>query len=128
VKKAEADRIVARQSSRSKTPLHDAVCFPAQQCAEKYLKALMEELSLAVSKTHDLDYILTLLRPHHPTLAPLRRGLIFLSAFAVDTRYPGKNASKHQAASALRRMDQVRAVARNLLGILPPRKRRRKSP
>ncbi|HBI42076.1 MAG TPA: hypothetical protein DDY78_04345 [Planctomycetales bacterium] len=39
VKKAEADRVVALQSSQSATPLHDAVCFHAQQCAEKYLKA-----------------------------------------------------------------------------------------
>ena len=44
VRKAEADREVAIQSSGSKKPLHDVVCFHCQQCAEKYLKGLMEEL------------------------------------------------------------------------------------
>lgn len=60
VKKAEADHVVAVLSSRSAVPLHDAVCFHGQQCAEKYLKALLEELGLLVPKTHDLDHLLTL--------------------------------------------------------------------
>jgi uncharacterized protein len=63
----------------SKVPVHDGVCFHCQQCAEKYLKALMEELGLPVPKTHDLDLLLRALLPHHPTLRSLRRGLLFLS-------------------------------------------------
>jgi HEPN domain-containing protein len=128
VKKAESDHVMAVQSSRSPTPLHDGVCFHCQQCSEKYLKALLEELGLPVAKTHDLDDLLTDLRPHHPTLQSLRRGLLFLSNFAVESRYPGKNIIKRQAASALRWKDKVRTEARNLLGIQPPRKRRKKSP
>jgi hypothetical protein len=54
----------------------------------------MEELGLPVPKTHVLDLLLTALVPHHPTLRSLRRGLLFLSLFAVDTRYPGNSASK----------------------------------
>ena len=111
---------MARQSSRSRIPLHDGVCFHCQQCAEKYLKALLEELGLPVPKTHDLDHLLTALRPHYPALVALRRGLIFLSEFAIDPRYPGDNATKRQAASALRWMEKVRAAARDLLGIRPP--------
>src|SRR5438105_13297296 len=53
VKKAEQDYVLAKQGSRSKVPVHDGVCFHCQQCAEKYLKGLMEELGLAVPKTHD---------------------------------------------------------------------------
>ena len=102
VKKAEDDHLVANQSSRSKVPLHDAVCFHCQQCAEKYLKGLLEELGLPVPHTHNLDDVLNLLLPHHPTLCSFRRGLIFLTDFAVETRYPGESASKRQAASALR--------------------------
>lgn len=109
-------------------PLHDVVCFHCQQCAEKYLKGILEELGLTIPKTHDLDYLLALLLPHHSSLRSLRRGLIFLTDFAVDTRYPGNNASKRQAASALRWMDRVRTVARALLGIRVRRKRRKKSP
>jgi hypothetical protein len=49
-------------------------------------------------------------------LRPLRRGLLFLSVFAVDVRYPGINASKRQAAAALRWAVRVRTAARALLG------------
>ncbi|HTU17708.1 MAG TPA: HEPN domain-containing protein [Gemmataceae bacterium] len=128
VRKAEADYVAARMCSRDAKPLHDVVCFHCQQCAEKYLKALMEELGLSIPKTHDLDNLLTLLLPHHSSLRSLRRGLVFLTDFAVDTRYPGNNASKRQAGAALRWNDRVRTAARNLLGIRSRRSRRKKSP
>src|SRR2546421_3886288 len=102
VKKAEQDYVLATHGSRSKVPLHDAVCFHCQQCAEKYLKGLMEELGLAVPKTHDLDQLRNTLQPHHPALKPLKRGLTFLTPFAVDVRYPGDRASKREAGAALR--------------------------
>jgi HEPN domain-containing protein len=56
--------MVAVQESESKIPVHDAVCFHCQQCVEKYLKALMEELGHTVPKTHFLDHLLTALKPH----------------------------------------------------------------
>src|SRR5438874_8121385 len=108
MKKAEADFLGAKRLGRGTDPLHDLVAFHCQQCAEKYLKGLMEELGLSVAKTHDLAVLLIALVPHHPTLRPLRRGLGFLSGFAVDTRYPGNSASKRQAVAALRWMDRVR--------------------
>jgi HEPN domain len=77
----------------------------------------MEELGLAVPKTHVLDQHLAALVAHHPTLRTLRRGLLFLSLFAVETRYPGKSASKRQAVAALRWAARVRTQARALLGI-----------
>jgi HEPN domain-containing protein len=76
--------------------------FSCQQCAEKYLKALLEQLGLTIPRTHNLDDLLNLLSPHHSTLRGIRRGLIFLTDFAVGTRYPGRNASKRQAVAALR--------------------------
>jgi HEPN domain-containing protein len=108
--------------------LHDVVCFHGQQCAEKYLKALLEELGLSVPKTHVLDRVLRLLLPHHPTLRSIRRGLDFLTQFAVDIRYPGDNASKRQAEAALRWAGRVRTSARAILGIRSPRSPRKKSP
>jgi HEPN domain-containing protein len=104
--------------------LHDLVCFHGQQCAEKYLKALLEELGIAIAKTHDLDTLLTVLRPYHATLGSLRRGLVFLTDFAVDTRYPGNDATKRQAEAALRWTTKLRTLARALLGIRRPRHRR----
>jgi HEPN domain-containing protein len=117
VRKAEEDLVVAKQSRRSRTPLHSSVCFHCQQAAEKYLKGLMAELGLTVPKTHELDHLLTDLHPYHPTLRSLRRGLAFLSDFAVDVRYPDESASKRQAVAALRWAERVRATARALLGL-----------
>src|SRR5262249_39345835 len=119
VKKAEGDYETARLGGQSKVPLHDTVCFHCQQCAEKYLKGLMQELGLSIPKIHDLEVLLTLLRPHYPKLQSMRRGLIFLTDFAVETRYPGRNATKRQATAALRWMDRVRTASRDLLGIGP---------
>jgi HEPN domain-containing protein len=105
--------------------VHDIVCFHCQQSTEKYLKALLNELGAAIPKTHDLDDLLGLLAPHHPTLRALRRGLKFLTDFAVEIRYPGESASKRQAEAALRWEDRVRTAARNLLGIRTRRRRSR---
>ena len=91
------------------------MCFHCQQYAEKYLKALLEEVGVAVEKTHDLDKLLTTLRPHHRSLGSLRRGLRFLTEFAVDTRYPGNSATKREARAALRWATRVRTAARTML-------------
>ncbi len=128
VTKAEADHDVAVQVRQSQKPHHDHVCFLCQQCSEKYLKALLEERGMSIPKTHDLGLLLTLLKPHYPTLGALSRGLNFLSDFAVDVRYPGASAKKRQAVAALRWMEKVRTVVRDLLGIRPQPKNRKKSP
>ncbi|HEX5272634.1 MAG TPA: HEPN domain-containing protein [Gemmataceae bacterium] len=123
VKKAEVDHRAATSLHRRKLLVHDAVCFHCQQCAEKYLKALMEELTLAIPKTHDLALLLNTLRPHHPRgLRSLGRGMAFLNGFAVDIRYPGKDSNKRQAEAALRWAGLVRTAARALLGIRPSRR------
>jgi HEPN domain-containing protein len=102
--------------------MHDAVCFHCQQSAEKYLKALMDELTLPTPKTHDLALLLRTLLPHHGGLRSVSRGMAFLNGYAVDVRYPGRDANKRQAEAALRWEDRVRTAARALLGLRPPRR------
>lgn len=123
VGKAEDDYQLAAEGSRLSRPFHDQVCFHCQQAAEKYLKAVLEQLGLSVPKTHDLERLLGALLPHHPTLRPLRRGLAFLTNFSVAIRYPGERAFKRQAVSALRWAGKVRSACRSLLGIRSPRRR-----
>ncbi len=117
VMKAEEDLDAARELARARKRLHDSVCFHCQQCAEKYLKALLEEQGLAVPKTHNLVSLLPLLRPHFPSIQSLRRGTDFLTRFAVDTRYPGHRATKRQADSSLRWAQRVRDTVRPWLGL-----------
>ncbi len=85
--------------------------------AEKYLKALLQELGLPIQRTHDLLELLFNLTPHYPDLRRLKRGLELLTPFAVDARYPGFHARKRQAAAALRWAERVRTECRKLLEI-----------
>lgn len=77
----------------------------------------MEEHGLPVPKIHFLDVLLTALKPYYPDLNGLRRGMMFLSLYAVDARYPGDDATKRQAAAALRWARKVRHEVRRILGI-----------
>lgn len=119
VRKAEADFLAAGQLVRGIVPLHDAVCFHCEQAAEKYLKALFVELGLTAPRTHNLVALLPILVSHFPLLLRFRRGLDFLTRFAVDTRYPGESATKRQATSAWRWAGYVRQACRALLGLGP---------
>jgi HEPN domain-containing protein len=117
LRKAEADHKSARKNALLRPPHKDLVCFLCQQAAEKYFKALLQELSVRIPRTHDLRALLQLILPHHPTLHRLNRGLLSLSRFAVDYRYPGANATARQMQSALRCMERVRKLLRRTLGL-----------
>lgn len=125
VKKAEADYRLAERTLAGNEPFHDQVCFLYQQSAEKYLKALLEELGRGIPKTHDLALLFDLVIIDFPTLRGRKRGLNSLTEFAVVTRYPGENATKRQALAAKRCAGRVRDECRSLLRI---RTRRRKAP
>ena len=87
--------------------------------AEKYLKALLQELGAAVPRTHDMEDLLDWLLPHDATLAPLRRGVSGLTKYAVEYRYPGQRATTRQMKSALRIAGRVRREIRGRLGLTP---------
>src|SRR5262245_26820183 len=93
VRKAEDDLGGARELAGVNPPRRDLVCFHCQQAAEKYLKALLQELGAAVPRTHDLEDLLDSLLPHDATLASLRRGRVSLTRDAVDYRYPSLRAT-----------------------------------
>ena len=99
VKKAEDDHNTAHFLAANKLPLHDHVCFHCQQCAEKYLKALLQEAGLFIPKIHDCETLLDLLPPQYASVRQFSRGLAILSEYAVTVRYPGENATKRKATS-----------------------------
>src|SRR5262245_43000312 len=84
IRKAESDFRVAKSLAGMRPPAHDEVCFHAQQAAEKFFKALLQEWGLPVPKIHELDNLLAMLLPRDATLQVVRRGLHGLSRFAVD--------------------------------------------
>lgn len=90
----------------------DAVCFHAQQSAEKYLKARLFDAAVPFAKIHDLEKLLNDLLPIEPSWISLRNEAIVLSSFAVEFRYPGMNAIKSDAKEAIKHCRLIRNTAR----------------
>lgn len=120
VEKAEGDlATVGREIRARKAPNYDAVCFHAQQCTEKYLKALLKEANIPFGKTHHLIALLDLLLTVESSWETLRRGLERLTGFAVHVRLPGESADKATAREASALCRAIRTKARVSLGLEP---------
>ncbi len=118
IAKAEADFNTAqRESQVVDGPNHDAVCFHAQQCVEKYLKAKLVDADVEFGKTHDLGIILNLLVRVVPSWESLREDMDALSGLAVEVRYPGYCAEADDAAEAMEIARRVRHVVRQEFGL-----------
>ena len=116
IQKAEGDFATAGRELRArKNPNYDAACFHAQQCAEKYLKAILQELSVPFGKSHNLIGLLDLLLSHDSAWENIRADLEVLSVYAVGVRYPGESADKPAARMALRHLNAARSRARRSL-------------
>jgi HEPN domain-containing protein len=117
VQKAEGDSASAERELRArKAPNYDAACFHAQQCAEKYLKALLTQQDLPFRPIHDLEVLLSLIIPVSPDFELIRDLLLLLNDYAVDFRYPGEIATKEEARAAVKAMRAVRAFIRRKFG------------
>jgi HEPN domain-containing protein len=116
-RKAENDWKVAQREMHSPGPVHDAVCFHAQQSAEKYLKAFLEEHGLGFARTHDLVVLLDRCAGGLPDLDLLRPRLAGLTAFGTTYRYPGADADEADAIEALAVAERTRELLRVALGI-----------
>ena len=115
IRKAEGDYAMMHQSHGPSNPIYDGICFHAQQCIEKYLKAWLQEASIHFTKTHDLKELLNLIVPTIPDWDAWRSDLSTLSRHAVDFRYPGKSATAKDAAHAIDVCNTVRQAVREHL-------------
>lgn len=74
ISKAEGDWTSSVILFRSrKHPNYDGACFHTQQCAEKYLKARLEEAGITFGKTHDLEKLLSLALKVEPSWNVLKQ-------------------------------------------------------
>lgn len=118
IRKAEEDFAVAQREMRARTcPAYGAICFHAQQCAEKYFKARLCEGGKAVTKTHDLPTLLTELATLDASLQLLDPAARVLVDFAVRYRYPGAWASRAVARTALNHAKLIRETMRRTMGL-----------
>ena len=106
-----------REVRVTENPNFEGVCFHAQQCAEKYLKARLCETDVPFRKVHDLVALLGSALEVEPTWERHREDLAYLSAFAVGVRYPGESADRDCALDAQSRCRAFRTAARQSLGL-----------
>ncbi|HEX5809315.1 MAG TPA: HEPN domain-containing protein [Anaerolineales bacterium] len=114
---AEDDFESARILIRRKKPLLYSACFHAQQCAEKYLKALLLFKDQEFPKVHDLNTLDDLCSGIGIFLGMDKTDLARLSAYAVMSRYPGEEPALDEAREAIETAKTVRRFARSYLGL-----------
>lgn len=118
VAKAEGDfAMLQRECQVRENPNYDGICFHAQQCAEKYLKARLCEADISFTKIHDLVALLEQVLKAEPTWETFSEDLAYLSDFAVTFRYPGESADAESALDAQRRCHIFRNAARQVFGL-----------
>ena len=118
VEKAEADVRTARRELRARVePNFDAVCFHAQQAAEKYLKAACVEADVEFPRTHDVGALLAILAPSRLALVGLEVASDLLASCAVEVRYPGRSSDREDARETLKAAEAIRAASRQILGL-----------
>jgi HEPN domain-containing protein len=118
IEKAEGDFFTATREIRVRThPNYDTVCFHAQQCAEKYLKAFLEEVHSDFPRTHHLIDLLELCVSFDASFELQRDILIRLDGYAVRSRYPGHVADLDEARMAFQAVKLVRAFIRSKLNL-----------
>ena len=116
VRKADSDWVgIKRLQYPSLTPdVYDAICFHAQQCVEKYLKAWLQEANLRVPRTHNLNTLLRLIVPTHPEWRAWRTDFAKFTPHAVDVHYE-TFATEAEVEHAMRVCGEVRAAIRAVL-------------
>jgi HEPN domain-containing protein len=113
VAKAEEDCAGAiALNRRRKTPLPNLVCFHAQQCAEKYLKAFLLFQKISFPRIHDLVALLDLCVEQDRSFEALRQASLHLDPYSVLFRYPGQDATIEDAKPALEAMRTIRTFIR----------------
>ena len=118
VEKAEADYITMQKLLPVTNPrLHDIICFHAQQCIEKYLKAWLQEKNIHTPRTHNLAELLDLIVPMLPAWYHWQPDFKIIMAYAVDPRYPGDSRTAEDTHHAMHICGEVRQAVRTQLNL-----------
>jgi HEPN domain-containing protein len=112
LKKADNDLKTAKDELNTENPATDTVCFHAQQCAEKYLKAYLIYHQVYFRKTHNIAELIELCKkvdPDFETLYDFKAER--LTPYAVEARYPEEFffPSLEEAKEAIETAEKVKA-------------------
>ncbi len=117
IERAEEDFAIARSALHRKTPLIYPACFHAQQCVEKYLKAILTSKNIPCPKTHDLLMLFTICEESSILIPIETKDLNTLNDYSVRVRYPGDYPTVDDAKEALIIANNIRRFSRKVLGI-----------
>ena len=116
IDRAESDfRVACRESAVTVDPSYEAVCFHAQQCIEKLMKAVLVDRGVVPPRTHDLLAVAGMVSTAAPGWTWSSMELSTLSAAAVGFRYPGNPVEQEDADEMLDICSRIRA---SLLALL----------
>ena len=115
IQKAEGDYKTAKWGQQAPDPVHDTICFHAQQCVEKYLKAWLQEANIPAPRTHDLEELLNLIVSTLPAWSRWQPTLKIITAYAVESRYPGDSRTADDTHHAMQICDEARHAVRTQL-------------
>ena len=85
--KADNDITIAGKDLKTDNPVTDAICFHAQQAAEKYLKAYLVFKDIEPEKTHKIEKLVLACMTFDEAFLSLKNTDI-LTEYAVEFRYP----------------------------------------
>ncbi len=118
---AEEDYAIVKLIQQAPTQgLNNPICFHAQQCIEKYLKAWLQEANLPVPRPHDVKELLDLIVPTLPAWRAWEAAFSTFDKYAVDARYPGYFATAIDAQQAVQICTEVRQAVRATLELPIP--------
>ena len=115
IQKAEGDYKTAKWGQQAPEPVHDPICFHAQQCIEKYLKAWLQEANIPTPRTHDFEELLDLIVSMFPAGSHWRPAFKTITAYAVESGYPGDSRTADDTHHAMQICDEVRHAVRTQL-------------
>lgn len=115
--KADGDLDMAGRALRGKVKHADSASYHAQQCAEKYFKAMLVAQGAKFPKSHDLVSLNNLCVTSGVFTNFDTEKLDYLSGFAIGTRYPGMEPSLEEARNAIEIAKTIRKFARKWLGV-----------
>jgi HEPN domain-containing protein len=115
--KAEEDWETAISILRRRKVFPSVACYHFQQCAEKYVKALLILKGADFPKTHDLNALNKICAEKGILTGMDATDLEELSEHAVDTRYPGASPTIEDAQDALKIAKAIRKFSRTFIGL-----------
>ena len=118
VQRAEHDLLNIENNLTAARVPWDTVCFHAQQCAEKYLKALLISNGVAAPKSHDLRLLIQRIPRNVPVNLNLTQVLL-LNRYTMEGRYPGDWEPLDRSVG-LEAVEIARSVREAVRALLPP--------